>query len=189
MLSKASQLLQVFERLASALILLDVFQGGAKAGHRFLGGTHMAGDFLTQVLGCPGKRPDRLMQEAVIGRIDDVGFQRGRINSDFPGFDRLRLHQVFDQLLVEFPDPFFAEALVQFDECCGIGHRIHQVQMTEIPPGEALADFGLHFFVTEAPAEFQKHHPEVHIDRGARSTHGGIKHGFEWLDKLTLRKK
>lgn len=69
------------------------------------------------------------------------------------------------------------------------GHRIHQVQVTEVPPGEALTDLGLHFFITEAPAELQEHHAEVNIDRSSRPAHRRIEYLLEGLAELPFEEQ
>src|SRR5262245_55953276 len=67
--------------------------------------------------------------------------------------DRASLDQRSHQLLVELSHSLFTESLVEFDQGSRVRHRIHQLQMAKVAPGESLADFPLHLFIAQPPAK------------------------------------
>src|SRR6185503_5135758 len=121
----------------------------------------MTDNLLSQGASRTAKRSDRLMEDANIGGIGDMGFQGGRVDTNPARFDRTLLDQMTDQLLVQIHNPLFAKSLVELDQRGGIGNRIHQRQMTEIAPWQPFSNFLLYFFVAQPPAELEVHHPQV----------------------------
>ena len=80
----------------------------------------MIGDSLAEPLGRSRQGLHHLRDETHIGRIADIGRERGRAQAQAPRRNRFPFHQCLDEFLIEFFDTLFAKAFIQFNQGCSI---------------------------------------------------------------------
>ena len=154
-----------------------------------LGGPHVADDLLTQTGACAGKRLDGLINNPHIVRVADVSLQCGGVDPNPARLDRPSLQQLLDQMLVETADPIFTKSLIELNQGRRVRDWIHQAKPAKIPPRKSLPDFPLHFFVAQAPAKFQVHHPKIDPYGSAGTAKTLIKSLFKGLEQLRIGQK
>src|SRR5712692_1786308 len=180
-----------FKNFSSRLLARLGFRPGrlTPSKQRPLGGTHVARDLLTQRGRRAGKRLDRLVQNPHVIGVTDVSFERGGVDANTARLDRAGFNQRSHQLLIKLGHPLLPESLVELDQGGGVGHRIHQRQMTEITPRKSLADFPLNFLVAQTPAKLQIHHPKINPYGSARTAQALIENLLERLEQFGLTEK
>jgi hypothetical protein len=121
--------------------------------------------------------------------VADVSLKGSGVDPNPARLNRSALHQLLNQMLVEPADPIFAKSLIELDQGRCVRNSIHQRKMAKITPWQSLPDFPLHFFVAQAPAKFQIHHPKINPDCRPGTPQTWIERLFKGLDQLGIGQK